>query len=83
MRDNSILARHIKPAGRKVGIGFVNWRCLRTSCATWLKKAGADPKDIQGHLRHSRLGTTMDIYVQDVPESRRRAVGQMPIRSVN
>jgi len=82
MRDNNILTRYIKPAGRKVGVPFVNWRCLRTSCATWLKKAGADPKDIQGQLRHSRVSTTMNIYVQDVPESRRQAVSRLPIRSV-
>ncbi len=31
MRDNKILSRHIKPAARKMGLGFVNWRCLRTS----------------------------------------------------
>ena len=40
MRDNNILSRHIKPAARKMGLGFVNWRCLRTSHATWLKLAG-------------------------------------------
>ena len=28
MRDNNILARHIKPAGRKLGIGWVNWLVL-------------------------------------------------------
>ena len=83
MRDNNILTRFIKPAARKLGIGWVNWRCLRTSCATWLKKAGADPKDIQGQLRHSRVSTTMDIYVQDLPESRRQAVDRMPLRRVN
>ena len=83
MRDNAVLSRFLKPAGRAVGIGFVNWRCLRTSCATWLKKVGADPKDIQGQLRHSRVSTTMDIYVQDLPESRRQAVDRMPVRTVN
>ena len=31
MRDNNILTRFIKPAARKLDIGFVNWRCLRTS----------------------------------------------------
>jgi len=36
MRDNHILTRHIKPAARKLGLDFVNWRCLRTSYATWL-----------------------------------------------
>ena len=36
MRDNNILARHIKPAARKLGIGWVNWQVLRRSFATWL-----------------------------------------------
>src|SRR5215472_1574005 len=57
---------------------FVNWRCLRTSYGTWLKRHGADMKDIQGQMRHSRISTTMDIYVQDIPESRRRAVEKLP-----
>ena len=54
MRDNNILSRFIKPAGRKLGLDFVNWRCLRTSHATWLKLAGADVKDAQAQMRHSR-----------------------------
>ncbi len=77
MWDNSILARFIKPAARKLGIGFANWRSLRTSYATWMIEAGANPKDVQGQLRHARIGTTMDIYAQFVPESQRRAVGKM------
>jgi integrase len=68
MRDNNILTRFIKPAARQLGLGFVNWRCLRTSYGTWLKRHGADMKDIQGQLRHSRISTTMDIYVQDIPQ---------------
>ena len=78
MRDNNILSRFIKPAARKLGLGFVNWRCLRTSYGTWLKRHGADMKDIQGQMRHSRISTTMDIYVQDIPKSRRRAVEKLP-----
>jgi ATP-dependent helicase/nuclease subunit A len=61
MRDNNILTRFIKPAARKLGIGFVNWRSLRTSYATWMVEAGANPKDVQGQMRHSRIATTMDI----------------------
>lgn len=34
MRDNNILSRFIKPAARELGLGWVNWRCLRTSHAT-------------------------------------------------
>jgi len=79
MRDNNILSRFIKPAARKLGLSFVNWRCLRTSYGTWLKREGADMKDIQGQMRHSRISTTMDIYVQDIPESRRKAVERLPV----
>ena len=77
MRDNNILTRFIKPAARKLGIGWVNWRCLRTSHATWLKMAGADVKDAQAQMRHSRASTTLDIYEQFVPASQRKAVDRL------
>jgi integrase len=77
MRDNNVLKRFIKPAAFKLGIPFVNWRCLRTSHATWLVQAGADPKSVQGQMRHSRISTTMDIYAQVVPEAQRRAVTKL------
>jgi integrase len=77
MRDNNILVRQIKPAARKIGLPFVNWRCLRTSYATWLKLGGADVKDAQALMRHSRASTTLDIYQQFVPESQRRVVDRL------
>ena len=77
MRDNNILSRHIKPAARNLGLDFVNWRCLRTSHATWLKMAGADIKDAQAQMRHSRASTTLDIYQQFVPASQRKAVDRL------
>jgi integrase len=77
MNDQNILKRHLQPAARKLGLPFVNWRCLRTSHATWLVQAGADPKSVQGQMRHSRISTTMDIYAQIVPASQRRAVQQL------
>ena len=61
IRDNNILTRFIKPAGKAMDLPWVNWRCLRTSHAVWLKLAGADVKDAQGQMRHSRASTTMDI----------------------
>jgi len=69
IRDNNILTRFIKPAARKLGLHWVNWRSLRTSHAVWLKMAGADVKDAQGQMRHSRATTTLDIYQQFVPAS--------------
>ena len=77
MRDNNILSRFIKPAARKLGLGYVNWKCLRTSRATWLVQAGANPKDVQGLMRHSRISTTMDIYAQTVADSQRQAIAKV------
>ena len=77
MRDNNILSRHLKPAGRQLGIGWVNWQVLRRSFATWLQQVGVDVKDAQGLMRHSRASTTMDVYQQIVPESQRRAVERL------
>jgi integrase len=47
-----------------------------TSRATWAIEAGANPKDVQAMMRHSRVGTTLDIYAQFVPDSQRRAIEQ-------
>ena len=77
IRDNNILARFIKPAARKLDLGWVHWRSLRTSHAVWLKMAGADVKDAQGQMRHSRASTTLDIYQQFVPESQQRVVNKL------
>ena len=74
MVTSNILARFIKPTARVLGLPWVNWRSLRTSHATWLKMAGADVKDAQAQMRHSRSSTTLDIYQQFVPESQQRAV---------
>jgi integrase len=76
MNDQNVLRRHIKPAAKKLGLR-VNWRCLRTSHATWLVQAGADPKSVQGQMRHSRISTTMEIYAQIVPLAQRRALEQL------
>lgn len=77
MRDNNILIRHIKPAARRLGLDFVNWQVLRRSFATWLKMAGADVKDAQALMRHSRASTTLDIYQQFIPESERKVVDRL------
>jgi integrase len=77
MHDQNILKRHIQPAARALGLPFVNWRCLRTSHATWLVQAGADPKSVQGQMRHSRISTTMDIYAQIVSSAQRAAIEKL------
>ena len=77
MNDGNLLNRFIKPAAKALKLGRVNWRSLRTSCATWMVRGGANPKSVQGQLRHSRISTTWEIYAQFVPEGQRQAVEQM------
>ena len=77
MRDNNILTRHIKPAARELGLGWINWLVLRRSYATWLRMVGTDPRDRQSLMRHSRFTTTAEIYEQDLPESQFRAVEKL------
>ncbi len=50
MRDGNILRRHLRPAALKLGMDpkKATSRSLRTSCATWMVEAGANPKDVQG-----------------------------------
>ena len=79
MDDQNVLKRHLQPAARKLGLGFVNWRCLRTSHATWLVQAGADPKSVQGQMRHSRISTTMEVYAQIVSAQQRRCLQQLSV----
>jgi hypothetical protein len=58
MRDNNILTRFIKPAARKIGLAFVNWRCLRISYGTWHQKKG-------GHEGHPRADATLADFHDD------------------
>jgi integrase len=76
MNDQNILKRHLQPAARKLGM-YVNWRCLRTSHATWLVEAGADLKSVQAQMRHSRIATSLDIYAQATPTAQRRAIEKL------
>lgn len=76
MRDGNVLRRFIKPAARKLGLGFVNWLVLRRSCA-WLIESGADVKSAQGQMRHSRPSTTLGIYSQITSAGQRRASQQL------
>lgn len=77
LRDNNVLVRHLKPAARQLGLGWVNWLVLRRSFASWLKIAGADVKDAQGLMRHARASTTLDVYQQFVPASQRRVIDSL------
>ncbi len=50
------------------------WHGFRRGLATNLHALGADDKTIQGILRHSNIGLTMNIYVKSVNESQVNAM---------
>jgi integrase len=50
---------------------------LRHGCGTLLISLGVKPKLVQTILRHSRLATTMDLYVHAYDEDLREAVNTL------
>ncbi len=62
---------HPTPAGRTQGLRLHD---LRHGCGTLLISLGVKPKLVQTILRHSRLSTTMDLYVHAYDEDLRGAV---------
>ena len=50
---------------------------LAGAYATWLNMVGANAKDAQALMRHSRASTTLDVYQQHVPESQRCVVNKL------
>jgi len=74
MRPENWLRRRIKPLARAAGITVpANFRVLRRTFATNAQGHG-NPKDVQTHLRHTDIGTTLDVYTQSIPESVRKLV---------
>lgn len=77
MRPENWLRRRIKPIAAKLGISVpVNFQVLRRTFATNAQGYG-NPKDVQAHLRHTDIATTLDVYTQTVPESVRKLVNSV------
>jgi integrase len=74
MRPENWLRRRIKPTAKATGITVpVNFQVLRRTFATNAQGQG-NAKDVQAHLRHTDIGTTMNVYTQAIPESVRKLV---------
>ena len=74
MRPENWLRRRIKPVAKGLGIsGPVNFQVLRRTFATNAQGFG-NPKDVQSHLRHTDITTTLNEYTQSVPDSVRKLV---------
>jgi integrase len=74
MRPENWLRRRVKPKAKAAGITMpVNFQVLRRTFATNAQGMG-NPVDVQHHLRHSDIGTTLGVYTQAIPESVRKLV---------
>ncbi|HLJ88671.1 MAG TPA: tyrosine-type recombinase/integrase [Candidatus Angelobacter sp.] len=60
--------KKMRKLGRDLGLPKLTFQVIRRTIATLGQKKGT-PKDIQSLLRHSRLATTTDVYMQEIPES--------------
>lgn len=83
---SNFMRRHFYPIAERAGIptrpqkdGTQGLRLhdLRHGCGTLLISLGVKPKLVQTILRHSRLATTMDLYVHAYDEDLREAVGTL------
>jgi len=74
MPPENWLRRRIKPHAQMLWILVpVNFQVLRRTFATNAQSHG-NAKDVQTHLRHSDIATTLGIYTQPIDESVRKLV---------
>ncbi len=60
----------------ELGLPKLNFQVIRRTIATLGKNLG-HPKDIQGLMRHTRLATTMDVYMQSLEPEVRKAINSI------
>ena len=60
---HNLARRVIIPRFKLANIPWYGWHAFRRSVGTILFEMGAEPKTIQGVLRHASMSTTMNIYV--------------------
>jgi hypothetical protein len=61
---------------RELGLPKLTFQVIRRTIATLAKNKG-HVKDIQGALRHSRVATTTDVYMQTMEEGVRSTVNSI------
>jgi len=72
-----IQKRYLKPAGIRLGLGPIGWHTFGHKYRSWLDETGAPMKVQQEFMRHASIQTTMNVYGQAMPESKREANGKV------
>ena len=81
--DSNLSHRDLKPAGRKLGLPWLNWHTLRRTHATLFQVAGGSLRDAQAQLGHSKMSTTLEIYTLPIPEQQRITVEKLSVLMAN
>ena len=68
--------RVLNPLAEKLGIPNLNFQILCRTMATRAQKMGS-VKDIQAYLRHAKADTTVNEYMQELPESVKQMAGSV------
>jgi len=71
--SNNYRNRVLHGLARELELPKLTFQVIRRTIATLAQKKGT-VKDIQGVLRHSRIATTTDVYIQEIPESVQKTV---------
>lgn len=72
-RLDNYRTRHLKKGVEQADLKGITFQAMRRTCGTLMNRK-ANVKDIQAHLRHSKVSTTLNEYIQQVPDSVRQAV---------
>src|SRR5712691_1744432 len=68
MDGNNYRKRVLHKLADDLELPKLTFQVIRRTIATLAQKKGT-VKDVQGLMRHSRTGTTTDVYMQEIPES--------------
>jgi len=69
--------RHIAPAAKRCGIGYIGWHTFRHTFRSLLDETGAPIKAQQELMRHADIRTTLNIYGKAMEKSKREAPGKV------
>jgi integrase len=81
--DSNLLHRYLKPAGKKLGMPWLNWHTLRRTHITLFQVVGGSLRDAQAQLGHSKMSTTLEIYTLPIPEQQRVTVEKLSVLMAN
>ena len=73
MDPSNYRKRVLHKVAEELELPKLTFQVIRRTIATLAQKKGT-VKDVQGVMRHSRVATTTDVYMQELPEGVRATV---------